>query len=128
MKLRRKIIETDEAPKAIGVYSQGIDIGDLIFTSGQIPLTPEGDLVKDDFKMESIQVIKNIEAILENSDSSLSDIVKINVYLTDLTLFPQLNEVFQMFFMENPPARSAVEVRGLPMGVRIEMDVIALKK
>ena len=126
--MRRKIIETDKAPKAIGVYSQGIDIGDLIFTSGQIPLTPEGDLVKDDFKMESIQVIKNIEAILENSDSSLSDIVKITVYLTDLTLFPQLNEVFQMFFMEDSPARSAVEVRDLPMGVRIEMDAIALKK
>ena len=124
----RNIIETNKAPKAIGVYSQGIDTGDLIFTSGQIPLNLDGDLVEGDFKMESIQVIKNIEAILENSGSDLSKIVKITVYLTDLSLFSELNEVFQIFFKHDPPARSAVEVKGLPMGVRIEMEAIALKK
>ena len=124
----RKSISTNNAPKAIGVYSQGIQTENLIFTSGQIPLQLNGELVEDDFKAECIQVIQNIEAILQASDCKLSDIVKITVFLTDLSLFPQLNEVFKVFFIDEPPARSAVEVRGLPMGVRVEMDAVALKK
>ena len=128
MSVNKKIIKTDKAPKAIGVYSQGVEIENLIFTSGQIPLTQNGKLIENDFKSESIQVIKNIEAILNESESKLSDIVKITVYLTDLSLFSELNEVFKPFFNNNPPARSAVEVKGLPMGVRIEMEAIALKK
>ncbi len=128
MNRSRKIIKTENAPQAIGVYSQGVEIGNLIFTSGQIPLTKNGELIKDDFKSESIQIIKNIESILISGGSSLSDIVKITVYLTDLSLFSQLNEVFEQFFIEEPPARSAVEVKGLPMGSRIEMEAIALKR
>jgi len=128
MSVNKKIIKTDKAPKAIGVYSQGVEIGNLIFTSGQIPLTQDGKLIENDFKSELIQVIKNIESILHESESKLSDIVKITVYLTDLSLFPELNEVFKPFFNNNPPARSVVEVKGLPMGVRIEMEAIALKK
>ena len=128
MSRSRKIIKTDNAPQAIGVYSQGVEVGNLIFTSGQIPLTKNGELIKDDFKSESIQIIKNIESILISGGSSLSDIVKITVYLTDLSLFSQLNEVFEQFFIEDPPARSAVEVKGLPMGSRIEMEAIALKR
>ena len=124
----KKIIETKKAPQAIGVYSQGIEYNNLVFTSGQIPLTPEGKLIKDDFKTESIQVIKNIESILNVAGSNLSNIIKITVYLTDLTLFPKLNEVFKQFFNNNPPARSVVEIKGLPMGARIEMEAIALKK
>jgi len=128
MNRSKKIIKTEDAPQAIGVYSQGVEVGNLIFTSGQIPLTKNGELIKDDFKSESIQIIKNIESILISGGSSLSDIVKITVYLTDLSLFSQLNEVFEQFFIEEPPARSAVEVKGLPMGSRIEMEAIALKR
>ena len=126
--MTRKIIKTSKAPKAIGVYSQGVETKDLIFTSGQIPLTAEGVLVEGDFEAESIQVINNIEAVLNHSGSDLSDIVKITVYLTDLSLFPRLNKVFEKFFKNDPPARSAVEVSALPMQVRVEMEAIALKK
>ena len=126
--MNKRVIKTEKAPKAIGIYSQGIETKDFIFTSGQIPLDCNGGLIKDDFKSESIQVIKNIKSILEESGSELSDIVKITVYLTDLSLFSELNEVFKQFFTDDPPARSAVEVKGLPMGARIEMEAIALKK
>tara|TARA_Y100000817_G_scaffold184627_1_gene144232 strand:- start:52 stop:432 length:381 start_codon:yes stop_codon:yes gene_type:complete len=124
----RKIIKTSKAPKAIGVYSQGIETENLIFTSGQIPLTAEGELIKDDFESEVIQVINNLKSVLEHGGSNLSNIVKITVFLTDLSLFPRLNKVFESFFQEDPPARSAVEVSALPMQVRVEMEAIALKK
>ena len=126
--MSRKIIKTNDAPKAIGVYSQGVKANDFVFTSGQIPLKPNGELIKDDFQDECRQVIENIKAVLEASDCKLSDIVKLTVFLTDLSLFPELNEVFKEFFFDEPPARSAVEVNGLPMGVRVEMEAIALKK
>ena len=126
--MSRKVIKTNKAPKAIGVYSQGIQTDNLVFTSGQIPLTPDGNLIHDNFNEECIQVIKNIEAILQMSGCQLSDIVKLTVFLTDLSLFPQLNEVFKNFFASDPPARSAVEVTGLPMGARVEMEAVALKK
>ena len=126
--MTRKVIKTSNAPEAIGVYSQGIETKDLIFTSGQIPLTPKGELIKDDFEAESIQVINNIKAVLNHAGSDLSNIVKITVFLTDLSLFPRLNKVFENFFPEMPPARSAVEVSALPMNVRVEMEAVALKK
>ncbi len=126
--MTRKIIKTSKAPKAIGVYSQGIETENLIFTSGQIPLTAEGELIKDDFESEVIQVINNLKSVLEHGGSNLSNIVKITVFLTDLSLFPRLNKVFESFFQEDPPARSAVEVSALPMQVRVEMEAIALKK
>ena len=126
--MTKKVIKTDKAPQAIGVYSQGIQSNNLVFTSGQIPLRSDGKLIENNFKDECVQVIKNIEAVLKASDCRLSDIVKLTVFLTDLSLFPQLNDVFKNYFKEDPPARSAVEVSGLPMGVRVEMEAIALKK
>ncbi len=124
----RKVISTDNAPKAIGTYSQGIEIDNLLFTSGQIPLNPEtGDLVKDDFKSEVNQVILNLRGVLEEAGSSLENIVKCTVFLTDLSLFPQLNEVFSNYFTSEPPARSAVEVSALPLGVRVEIEAIATR-
>ena len=126
--MTRKVIKTSNAPEAIGVYSQGIETKDLIFTSGQILLTSKGELIKDDFEAESIQVINNIKAVLNHAGSDLSSIVKITVFLTDLSLFPRLNKVFENFFPEMPPARSAVEVSALPMNVRVEMEAVALKK
>jgi 2-iminobutanoate/2-iminopropanoate deaminase len=124
----RKVISTDNSPKAIGTYSQGIQIDNLVFTSGQIPLHPEtGKLVQNDFKSEVNQVMLNLKGVLEEAGSSLKSIVKCTVFLTDLTLFPQLNEVFSEYFISEPPARSAVEVSALPLGVRVEIEAIALK-
>ena len=126
--MSKQALSTSDAPAPIGVYSQGIQSNGFIFTSGQIPLTKEGVLIKNDFKAESLQVIQNIEAILKKGGSKLSDIVKLTVYLTDLSLFPELNKIFEQRIIGILPARSVVEVSRLPMNVRIEMEAIALKK
>ncbi len=119
------VIETLDAPQAIGTYSQGIKSGNLVFTSGQIPLNPEtGELINGDFKMEISQVLTNLNAVLKSGGSSLKQAVKLTVFLTDLSYFPQVNEVFKEFFSENPPARSAVEVSALPMNAKIEIEAV----
>ncbi|HJM83873.1 MAG TPA: RidA family protein [Candidatus Marinimicrobia bacterium] len=119
------VIETLDAPQAIGTYSQGIKSGNLVFTSGQIPLNPEtGELINGDFKSEISQVLTNLNAVLKSGGSSLKQAVKLTVFLTDLSYFPQVNEVFKEFFSENPPARSAVEVSALPMNAKIEIEAV----
>ena len=119
------VIETLDAPQAIGTYSQGIKSGNLVFTSGQIPLNPEtGELINGDFKMEISQVLTNLNAVLKSGGSSLKQAVKLTVFLTDLSYFPQVNEVFKEFFPENPPARSAVQVSALPMNAKIEIEAV----
>ena len=119
------VIETLDAPQAIGTYSQGIKSGNLVFTSGQIPLNPEtGELINGDFKMEISQVLTNLNAVLKSGGSSLKKAIKLTVFLTDLSYFPQVNEVFKEFFSENPPARSAVEVSALPMNAKIEIEAV----
>ncbi|MDP7465578.1 MAG: RidA family protein [Candidatus Marinimicrobia bacterium] len=119
------VIETLDAPEAIGTYSQGIKSGNLVFTSGQIPLNPEtGELINGDFKMEISQVLTNLNAVLKSGGSSLKKAIKLTVFLTDLSYFPQVNEVFKEFFSENPPARSAVEVSALPMNAKIEIEAV----
>ncbi len=119
------VIETLEAPQAIGTYSQGIKSGNLVFTSGQIPLNPEtGELINGDFKSEISQVLTNLNAVLKSGGSSLKKAVKLTVFLTDLSYFPQVNEVFKEFFPENPPARSAVQVSALPMNAKIEIEAV----
>ena len=119
------VIETLDAPQAIGTYSQGIKSGNLVFTSGQIPLNPEtGELINGDFKSEISQVLTNLNAVLKSGGSSLKKAVKLTVFLTDLSYFPQVNEVFKEFFSENPPARSAVEVSALPMNAKIEIEAV----
>ena len=119
------VIETLDAPQAIGTYSQGIKSGNLVFTSGQIPLNPEtGELINGDFKMEISQVLTNLNAVLKSGGSSLKKAVKLTVFLTDLSYFPQVNEVFKEFFPENPPARSAVQVSALPMNAKIEIEAV----
>ena len=119
------VIETLDAPQAIGTYSQGIKYGNLVFTSGQIPLNPEtGELINGDFKSEISQVLTNLNAVLKSGGSSLKQAVKLTVFLTDLSYFPQVNEVFKEFFSENPPARSAVEVSALPMNAKIEIEAV----
>ena len=119
------VIETSDAPEAIGTYSQGIKSGNLVFTSGQIPLNPEtGELINGDFKSEISQVLTNLNAVLKSGGSSLKKAVKLTVFLTDLSYFPQVNEVFKEFFPENPPARSAVQVSALPMNAKIEIEAV----
>tara|TARA_B110000467_G_scaffold71552_1_gene64957 strand:+ start:104 stop:478 length:375 start_codon:yes stop_codon:yes gene_type:complete len=122
-----KIIRTDQAPKAIGPYSQAVLHQQFVFTSGQIPLDPEtGELVSGDFKTEVIQVLKNLDAVLIASNSSLKKVAKLTVFLTDLANFSELNEVFSSFFDDHLPARSAVQVSALPMNVRVEIEAIGI--
>ena len=119
------VIETLDAPQAIGTYSQGIKSGNLVFTSGQIPLNPEtGELINGDFKLEISQVLTNLNGVLKSGGSSLKKAIKLTVFLTDLSYFPQVNEVFKEFFPENPPARSAVQVSALPMNAKIEIEAV----
>ena len=124
----RIVIKTENAPDAVGTYSQGILTGEIIFTAGQIPLDPStGEVVEGDFKARARRVLQNINGILEASGSSISNSVKLTVFLTDLSRFAELNEVFLEFFSENPPARSALEVSKLPLGVDVEIECIAIK-
>ncbi|HHZ98835.1 MAG TPA: RidA family protein [Candidatus Marinimicrobia bacterium] len=124
----RIVIKTENAPHAVGTYSQGISTGEIIFTAGQIPLDPStGEVVEGDFKARARRVLQNINGILEASGSSISNSVKLTVFLTDLSRFAELNEVFLEFFSENPPARSALEVSKLPLGVDVEIECIAIK-
>jgi 2-iminobutanoate/2-iminopropanoate deaminase len=127
MNLNKKIIISDNAPKALGTYSQGVSINNLLFTSGQIGIDPKsGKIYQDDFLAESRQVLNNIKAILEDGGSSLDMIIKITVFLTDLTNFSDLNTVFEEFFKINPPARSTIEVSALPMGAQVEIEAIGV--
>ena len=120
-----KTINTNKAPKAIGPYSQSVHHHHFVFTSGQIPLNPEtGALVVGDFKAEVLQVLNNLDAVLTESGSSLKKAAKLTVFLTDLSKFPELNEVFNSFFDEHLPARSAIQVSALPMNARVEIEAI----
>ena len=121
----KSVICTSDAPKAIGTYSQGIRSGNLVFTSGQIPINPQnGELISGDFKAEVKQVLINLDSVLKGGGSSLQCAVKLTVFLTDLAYFARVNEVFDAFFPEDPPARSAVQVSALPMSARIEIEAI----
>ena len=120
-----KIINTNKSPKAIGPYSQSVHHDHFVFTSGQIPLNPEtGALVVGDFKAEVLQVLNNLDAVLIESGSSLKKAAKLTVFLTDLSKFPELNEVFNSYFDEYLPARSAIQVSALPMNARVEIEAI----
>ena len=119
------VIHTTEAPKAMGTYSQGIKSDNFVFTSGQIPINPQsGELIKGDFKSEVKQVLINLNGVLKGGGSSLQQAIKLTVFLTDLSHFAQVNEIFNEFFPDNPPARSAVQVSALPMNARIEIDAV----
>ncbi len=121
-----KSISTMNAPAALGPYSQAIRAGGFIYISGQIPLVPETmEIVSSDFNKQVMQVFNNLKAIIEESGASISNTVKINVYLKDLSNFQKVNSVMEEFFIEKPfPARAAVEVSRLPKDVDIEMDAV----
>ena len=122
-----KIIKTEKAPAAIGPYSQGVKSNGFIFTSGQIAINPNtGELVNENFRAEAIQVFKNLESVLAEGGEGLESIVKMNIYLADLSDFDVLNQIMSSIFnFKNLPSRSTVEVSRLPKDVNIEVDVIA---
>ena len=123
----KQIIETDKAPKPIGPYSQAVVAeGKFIFVSGQIPLTPEGNLAGEDIQTQTRQAILNIKAILESVGSSLKNVVKTTVLLKDLNHFSEMNKVYEEFFGNINPARAAYQVARLPKDVLIEIEAIAI--
>tara|TARA_B100000287_G_scaffold199799_1_gene188778 strand:- start:112 stop:498 length:387 start_codon:yes stop_codon:yes gene_type:complete len=123
--MSKEIISTNNAPQAIGPYSQAVKTGNLIFVSGQVPINPEtGDVVSGSIKDQSHQVIKNIENICEAAGYGLGDIVKLSIFLTDLGNFSIVNEVMKEHFSEPYPARATIEVSGLPLGVDVEIEAI----
>ena len=123
--MSKTVIQTQHAPKAIGTYSQGIIFQNLVFTSGQIPINPEnGKLIENDFKLEVHQVLKNLNAVLKEGGSSLKSALKLTVFVTDFSFFPEVNEVFNDYFPNDPPARSVVQVSALPMSARIEIEAV----
>lgn len=118
-------INTDLAPKAIGTYSQAVKTNNTVYLSGQIPLDPETmTLVEGDFATQAHQVFKNLQAVCKAADGSLQDIVKLNIFLTDLSNFATVNEVMAQYFTEPYPARAAVGVKELPKGAIVEADGI----
>ena len=120
-------ILTEKAPKAIGPYSQGIKGGNLIFTSGQLPIDPEtGVLIQDDIKLATRQSIENVKAILEEAGASLNDVVKVTIFIKNMNDFALVNEVYGEYFSEHKPARSCVEVARLPKDGKIEIEAIAV--
>ncbi len=123
--MSRQIISTDRAPGAIGTYSQAVKTGNTVYISGQIPLDPNTMVVVEgDIEVMIRRVFDSLKAICEASGGSLSDIVKLNIYLTDLANFPVVNEVMAEYFQEPFPARAAVGVAALPKGVQVEMDAV----
>ena len=122
----KKVINTNQAPAAIGPYSQAIKVGNLVFTSGQIPINPAtGNFVEGGIKEQTRQSLTNIKAILEEAGLSMNNVVKTTVFLADMNDFADMNSVYAEFFSEPYPARSAVAVKTLPKGALVEIEVVA---
>jgi reactive intermediate/imine deaminase len=123
--MSREIISTYDAPQAIGTYSQAVKVGQTVYLSGQIPLVPaKMALIEGDMRAQITQVFDNLSAVATAAGGALSDIAKLNIYLTDLTHFPLVNEVMANYFKEPYPARAAVGVASLPKGAQVEMDAV----
>lgn len=124
----KTILHTDSAPKAIGPYSQGVDTGNLIFLSGQIPIDPSvGKITATDIEAQTRQVLNNIKAILESDGCTMDNVVKTTVYLKDIADFAKMNDVYKEYFTQGSyPARSAVQVAALPQDAQVEIEVIAV--
>ncbi len=124
---RKQVVSTDQAPKAIGPYSQAIKIGDYVFTAGQIALNPAGQLVEGDIAAQTRQVLTNLRAVLEAAGASLGTVVKTTVFLANMADFQAMNAVYAEFFPpdQQPPARSTVQVAGLPRNGLVEIEAVA---
>lgn len=122
----RRTVSTDDAPAAVGAYSQATATDNLVFTAGQIPLTPAGDLLDGaGIDIQTEQAMENLEAVLSAAGAGTADLLKVTVYMTDIDEFEQMNTVYESFFDGDPPARSAVEVAALPKGVAVEVAAVA---
>jgi 2-iminobutanoate/2-iminopropanoate deaminase len=125
--LEKRTIQTGQAPAAIGPYSQAIQAGNLVFTSGQLPVDPKtGELITDDIQAETRQCLNNVEAILAAAGTSLKNAVKLTVFIKDMNQFSKINETYAEFFPEDKPARSCVEVARLPKDANIEIEAVAI--
>lgn len=123
--MAREIISTDQAPQAIGTYSQAVKVDNTVYLSGQIPLVPESmELVEGDIETQIVRVFENLKAVAAAAGADFSHVVKLNVFLTDLTNFPVVNEVMARYFTEPYPARAAIGVAALPKGAEVEMDAV----
>jgi len=123
--MQRQVIRTDQAPRAIGPYSQAVRAGDTVYVSGQIPLDPaSGELIMGNIDAEIRRVLDNLEAIAAAAGGSLDQVVKLTVFLTDLAHYARVNEIMQQYFREPYPARAAIGVAALPRGARIEMECV----
>ena len=124
---RKQIISTEDAPAAVGPYSQGVRVGDFIYTAGQVPLVPQtGKLAEGGIEGQTRQVMQNLAAVLEAAGSSLAQVVKTTIFLTDINDFAQVNQVYGSFFAAEPPARSTVQVAALPLGAKVEIEMVAI--
>lgn len=123
----KKVIATTSAPAAIGPYSQAIDLGNMVYCSGQIPINPATGEIPEGIKAQTAQAIANVKAILEEAGLTIENVVKTTVFLADMSLFGEMNEVYGAEFAEPYPARSAVAVRELPKQVLVEVEVIAVR-
>ena len=124
--MAKRIHVTEKAPAPVGPYSQAVEIDGMIYCSGQIPLdAASGDLLTGDIQEQTEKVMKNIEAVLEGADLNFDNVIKTAIFLTDMGDFARVNEVYASYFKSSPPARSCVEVSGLPKGVNVEIEVIA---
>ncbi len=121
-----EILHTDAAPAAIGPYSQAVKVGSFLFTSGQIPLTPEGQMVAGDAEAQAKQVFSNLDAILTSAGANRSRVVKATVFVADLADFDTINKVYADFFGDHRPARTTVQVAKLPRDAKVEIEVVAL--
>ncbi|KYG64120.1 reactive intermediate/imine deaminase [Bdellovibrio bacteriovorus] len=122
----KKVMHTDNAPKAVGPYSQAIQLGDFLFCSGQISIDPKtNEVFTGDIKTQTEMVMKNIEAVLATANLNFDNVVKTTIFLTSMNDFATVNEIYAKSFKEAPPARSTVAVAGLPKGVSVEIEVLA---
>jgi 2-iminobutanoate/2-iminopropanoate deaminase len=126
--MSKKIIHTDHAPQAVGPYSQAVLLGDVLYCSGQIPIDPKTqDVYTGDIKIQTEMVLSNIEAVLKAADLNFSHVVKTTIFLTSMSDFATVNEIYAKRFPTNPPARSTIQVAALPKGVNVEIEVLANK-
>lgn len=123
--MSREIIQTDQAPQAIGTYSQAVKVGKTVYLSGQIPLDPRTmEMIEGDIRAQITRVFDNLQAVARAAGGELKDVVKLNVFLTDLVHFPVVNEVMGQYFAQPYPARAAIGVAALPKGAGVEMDAV----
>ncbi|MFW5939007.1 MAG: Rid family detoxifying hydrolase [Halolamina sp.] len=121
----KETIHTDDAPEAVGAYSQATTNGEIMFTAGQIPLTPDGELLDDaDIQTQAEQSLSNLTAIVEEAGASMDDVLKTTVFLADIDDFEAMNETYASYFDDEPPARSAVQAGALPKGVGVEIEAV----